>query len=147
MKGKALRWLLNGLGLNVLITGERVEEKDHSRWWDGMKKKTNTLILMTYRGISVKVGLKNRYLFLQSYEFDIQTGQCTDSRASLVSQYTKISRTTVELEAFPTWLANKLRFLQLKKLFISTALMYTKPSISGRNSGIIIFFTHNQNRS
>lgn len=67
-----------------------------------MKKKTDTLILMTYRGISVKVGLKNRYLFLQSYEFDIQTGQCTDSRASLVSQYTKISRTTVELEAFPT---------------------------------------------
>ena len=34
-----------------------------------MKKKTNDMIiLMTYRGISFKVGLKNKYLFLQSYE-------------------------------------------------------------------------------
>lgn len=106
------------------------------RWYG---KKTNAmLVLMTYKGISFKAGLRNKYLFLQSYELicklvSVQIG----SRASPVSQDPKISRTTTELEAFPTRLAKKLCFLQLKKLFISTALIYTKPFVSGRNFRII----------
>lgn len=37
VKSKALRWLLNGLGLNVLITGKEVEEKGSQqmmRWYE-----------------------------------------------------------------------------------------------------------------